>query len=111
MEHRPRESCRSAAQYALLLTIQKLLQEADQIHSKIPCYAQDPVYTDPDKIVLKESGIEVVEDPRGSLEMDDDSIVFSCAPNVPVKQIVTDIARRVILIWCRVQEDKGSHVG
>jgi len=30
-------------------------------------------------------------------------VVFSCHPNIPVKQVVADIARPAAMIWNRIQ--------
>jgi hypothetical protein len=68
------------------------------------CYAQDPDYTEIDKLVLKEHGITTLEDPRGFLEIESSTVVISICADVPVKQIVADIARPAIMIWNRVRE-------
>jgi hypothetical protein len=93
---------RSAFQHALVLTMQEWLQTQQKTFS---CYAQDPGYNCVDKAVLSEHGIEVIDDPRAWLEVDERSILFSCAPNVPVKEIVADIARPAVVIWERVGYD------
>lgn len=91
---------RSASQHALLLTLRNVLQEKNKTHkSNILCYAQDPIYNTVDKTVLGNFGINVVDDPEGFLQVDNSSVVFSCAPNIPVKQVVADLARPAILIW------------
>lgn len=92
---------RSAFQHAFVLTLREWLLARQE---SICCYAQDPVYNDVDKIVLGEHGIEVIDDPRAWLELDNRSILFSCASNVPVKEIVADIARPAVVIWERVKE-------
>jgi SRR1 len=96
-------SHRSASQHALLLTLLDVLRERDE-DMRIACFAQDPVYTSADKAVLIESGIQPLEDAHGILEIDDCSVVFSTAPDIPVKEIVADIARPSLLIWDRVKE-------
>jgi hypothetical protein len=98
---------RSAFQHALLLTVRDLLQDKDKkVKDGIACYAQDPAYTSIDKSVLEECGIRVLDDPGAFLEIDDSSVVFSCAADLPVKQIVIDLARPAILIWDRVTEEE-----
>lgn len=89
---------RTAQQHALILTLRDMLQ-ASQPGVQIKCLAQDPAYTEVDKTVLSEVGITVVDDPQGFLEVDDQSVVLSFSPNVPVRQIITDLARPVILAW------------
>jgi hypothetical protein len=104
-----RGSRRSAVQHALLLTIKSFLQESNLGTSEVACYVQDPGYSNTDRLVLEESEVKVLEDPGGFLEMDDASLVFSCSPNICVKEIVADIARPSILIWCTVKEDDPEH--
>ncbi|CAI7670689.1 unnamed protein product [Penicillium crustosum] len=97
-----RSAWRSASQHALLITMTEWLQERDH-KEKVLFYSQDPEYSEVDEKILEEAGIEVIEDPRGWLEVDENSIVLSIAPNVPVKEIITDIARPAVIIWCRVE--------
>ncbi|KAF4214640.1 hypothetical protein CNMCM8980_008166 [Aspergillus fumigatiaffinis] len=66
-------------------------------------------YSNTDRLVLEKSEVKVLEDPGGFLEMDDASLVFSCSPNICVKEIVADIARPSILIWCTVKEEDPEH--
>jgi hypothetical protein len=63
--------------------------------------AQDPAYAPAQVEFLTEVGIEVVPGigALGFTYVDDDSIVFSCSPDVPVKQIVADIAKPAGMIW------------
>ena len=95
------------AQHAMVLTILDVLQarakkEASRQKQEIRAFAQDPYYNDTDAEILGQAGIIVVEDPRGFLHVDDQSVVLSFAPNAPIRQIVADIARPAILIWDRV---------
>ncbi|KAF7181200.1 hypothetical protein CNMCM7691_000329 [Aspergillus felis] len=98
-------SRRSAVQHALLLTLKSFLQESNLGTGEVACYVQDPGYSKTDRLVLEKSDIKALEDPEGFLEMDDASLVFSCAPNICVKEIVADIVRPSILIWCTVKEE------
>lgn len=104
------ERPRSYIQHALLLTLRKWLADREGTEDVV-CYAQDPGYRSVDEEVLKEHGVEVIEDPRAWLEIDDESIVFSVSPNVPVKEIVADIARPAIIIWERVGFEDGDQEG
>ncbi|RMZ85263.1 hypothetical protein DV738_g379, partial [Chaetothyriales sp. CBS 135597] len=93
---------RSAYQHALILNIRDVLrtrQECDNIE----CYAQDPEYTEIDKDVLNQSGITVLGDPQGFLEVDDSTLVLSFGPDIPVRQIIADIARPAMMIWDRLK--------
>lgn len=98
---------RSAPQHALILTLRDMLQ-ASQQGVQIKCLAQDPAYTEVDRLVLSEVGITVVDDPQGFLEVDDQSVVLSFSPNVPVRQIITDLARPVILAWDTVHTEEQT---
>lgn len=104
---------RAAYQHSLLLTLQAILLEADSQHPSDPvtCYAQDPLYTTSDKTVLKNHSITALDDPQGFLEVDESTIVISIAANVPVKEIITDIARPVIMIWDRLPHEGEENFG
>ncbi|CEL09655.1 hypothetical protein ASPCAL12788 [Aspergillus calidoustus] len=97
----PGASYNSIFQHAFLVTLQRLLQQ--EANGQIACAVQDPAYTDADRAVLETYGIRVLDDPEGFLEVDDRSLVLSCSPNVPVKQIVVDVAKPAVVIWERVE--------
>ncbi|KUI60303.1 hypothetical protein VP1G_07521 [Cytospora mali] len=104
-------SKRSILQHALMLTLRGFLQEKGVPGVEVQCYAQDPQYTEIDAAVLKRAGITVMRDPRCFLEVDESSVVLSVAPDIPVRQIVADLARPAILIWDRVKcEDKTLRI-
>ncbi|KAI0108468.1 hypothetical protein F4814DRAFT_59253 [Daldinia grandis] len=123
-----RVSTSSMVQHALVLGLQQMLSKAragdnrisgifqtikgswsknDAAKPLIPCFAQDPAYLPRDKTVLSEAGITVIEDPWGFLEVDHTSIVVSIDPNIPVRQIIADIARPVAIIQHRMMEMNG----
>lgn len=60
----------------------------------IDIVAQDPSYTANDKHLLSllPRPICVVTDPEGFLAINENSLVVSCCPAIPVKQIVADLA-------------------
>jgi hypothetical protein len=91
---------RPATQHTMLLTLGDILRENKD--NSIECFAQDPAYTEIDKLVLRDSGIKVLDDPKGFLEVDDSTLVVSICAGLPVKQIISDIARPGIMIWDRV---------
>jgi hypothetical protein len=103
-----REVNRSAFQHALVLTLREWLQTLQKPFS---CYAQDPAYKSMDRALLGEYGIEVIDDPRAWLEVDEKSILFSCASDVPVKEIVADIARPAVVIWEQLTDNDGDVEG
>lgn len=103
-----RNFSRSEFQHALVLTVRDWLKVRNR-SGRVPCYVQDPVYTSTDKSILNESSVTVLDDPQGLLEIDDSSVVFSCSSNIPIKEIVADIARPAMLIWEHVgEEDEES---
>lgn len=103
----------AAFQHALLVTAkswlrkkgldEKLLTGQDD-GKNLFCYRQDPEYTPVDREILDGVGFQVVDHPDGFLKIDEQSIVLSIAPNLPVKHITADIARPAIVIWLRVEE-------
>lgn len=97
-------------QRALLLTLRDVLEKAtqDSYHCclssiyPIACYVQDPAYTKVDQAVLAKHGITTLGDPKGILEVDDSTAILSCSPDIPVKQIVSDLANPAIMMVDRV---------
>ncbi|KAL2858603.1 hypothetical protein BJY01DRAFT_201399 [Aspergillus pseudoustus] len=106
----PGSSYNAIFQHAFLVSLQRLLQKqkdtSDQ--QRITCSVQDPAYTDGDRVVLATYGISILDDPEGFLVVNDESLVFSCAPDIPVKQIIVDIASLAIIIWDRVGDGSDS---
>lgn len=94
-------SFRSAFQHALLVTLKDLFSEKLGTE-EIACYVQDPLYTNCDRLLLGASGIKVLDDPDGLIEVDNSTLVVSCGPNVPIRQIVTDIAQPAIMICSKI---------
>ena len=95
------------AQHAAVLTLQEVLtrrlREAGDESTRVRCFAQDPMYKPADVEVLQEVGIEVLEDPRAFLEVDEETVVVCVSPNVPVREVVADIARPAAMVWGRIQ--------
>ncbi|CAI7597780.1 unnamed protein product [Penicillium palitans] len=69
---------------------------------------QDSEYTSVDREILDGFGLQTVDDPEGFLKVDEQSIVLSIAPNVPVKHITADIARPAVMIWFHVEEKETA---
>ncbi|KAE8415214.1 hypothetical protein BDV36DRAFT_285544 [Aspergillus pseudocaelatus] len=91
---------RAHTQHAAVETMVALLAKRGLNGShEIKCYAQDPVYDEVDQEFLRSIGITPLEDPKGFLEVDEHTLVFSVSPNVPVKQIVTDLHWPAAMIW------------
>ncbi|KAN0095653.1 hypothetical protein V8E51_016364 [Hyaloscypha variabilis] len=100
---------RAATQHALILTVRDVLgKKKDGGSGEIVCYAQDPVYSELDKEILQQSGIQILDDPAGFLEVDESAVVLSFCPNVCVRQVVCDIARPAMMIWDSVILDEDQ---
>lgn len=95
---------RSAVQHSIMITIRNRIEEIT--NKKIQCYAQDPCYTAVDTWALAQHGCKVLEDPQALLEIDNDCVLFSCCPDLLLKEITVDFARPAILIWDRVVPGK-----
>ena len=104
-----RQTLRSSFQHILVLTLRNILSKKQEDLGGISCYAQDPEYSDVDIHILRENGITVLDDPEGFLKVNDSTLVISCAPQVPVKQITLDLVRPAAMIWDRIKEhDPGA---
>ncbi|BAE66015.1 unnamed protein product [Aspergillus oryzae RIB40] len=91
---------RTHTQHAAVETIAaSLVRRGLSGSQEIKCYAQDPVYDEVDHEFLRSIGITPLEDPKGFLEVDEHTLVFSVSPDVPVKQIVTDLHWPGAMIW------------
>ena len=91
---------RAMTQHAAALTVAKILGERAGT-DPLPVLAQDPWYSPVAKRILTEAGIQVI-DGHGALaftHVDEHSLVFSCHPDIPVRQIVADMARPAAMIW------------
>ena len=83
-----------------------LLGDKLGLKQALPVIVQDPGYSEVSKRLLAEKGIEVLGG-IGSLGftfVDDNSVVFAFAPNIPVKQVIADIARPAAMVWDRVTD-------
>jgi hypothetical protein len=91
---------RSMYQHGLLLTIRKVLKEKQSLGDPldISTWVQDPEYYAIDTSILTECGVSTLDNPDGFLKVDDSTMVLSFAPDVPIKQIITDISRPAAMI-------------
>ncbi|CAG9986331.1 unnamed protein product [Clonostachys byssicola] len=93
-------------QHAAALTIAKVIGKRLDVGG-LTVFCQDPIYSAADKRVLAEAGIQVVGG-RGGLAftyIDENTVVISCHPNIPVKQVVADLGKPAILICNEVKEE------
>ncbi|KAM3498528.1 hypothetical protein MY10362_008157 [Beauveria mimosiformis] len=96
---------RSVMQHALVLALRDVLGGGG-----VACVTQDAgYYTVTDKVVLKGERVAVVDDPRGYLEVGDETVVVAVWPgNVPVWDVVCDVARPAVLVWHEDAERPGN---
>ncbi|KAJ6442089.1 hypothetical protein O9K51_05641 [Purpureocillium lavendulum] len=94
----------SCMQHALLLALAALLEE--KTGRRVRRIAQEPEYFDSCKQVLRARDVEVAEPETGFLLVDEKTLVLTVACNVPVMQIVTELARPAGMIWARVEPDE-----
>lgn len=88
----------SMVQHAIALTMAKLCGKGDESGTQL--LAQDPDYSEQTKQVLTRNGFSIVG-PHGAggfAEIDDHTLVFSAFVEAPLKQIIADIARPVLII-------------
>ncbi|KAK4182845.1 hypothetical protein QBC35DRAFT_509213 [Podospora australis] len=87
----------SLPQHALALFVRDYFSEKQG--GAVQCFAQEPDYQDADCEILEEVGVTVLEDPWGFIEVDDETVVLAFSPDVPVRQIVADLARPGLMFW------------
>lgn len=88
---------RSSFQHAAALTMAKIL--ARRSGQNIQCYAQDPGYSPDCREYLESRGFKILDGVRGFIEVDDASLVFTVSPDVPVRQVITELARPAVIVW------------
>ena len=104
----PLSDIRALVQHAAVRNIADLLKRHNG-GREVECYAQDPE-NDQDVIVhfLRTIGITPLSDPKALLEIDENTFVVSVSPNIPVRQIVCDIARPRVMIWNIVKKEEDK---
>ncbi|KAK4214949.1 hypothetical protein QBC37DRAFT_140687 [Rhypophila decipiens] len=86
-------------------------QKTADPREQIKVYAQEPCFTENDKTVLGEHGFEVLEDPHGFLEMDEETAVVCFNADVPVRSLTAELARPAMMIWNKCEEEsEHAHV-
>lgn len=83
-------------QHSMALTIADLCRG----NETVPLLAQDPKYTEAAEDILTKKGFEIVgsHGAGGFAEIDEDSIIIAPFTAAPVKQIIADLARPVLII-------------
>lgn len=88
----------SMVQHSIALTIAEICHGSTG--KEVELLAQDPDYTEQAKEILKGNGFSLVGEfgAGGFAEVDDNSVVFSAFIEAPLKQIIADTARPVLII-------------
>lgn len=94
----------SAMQHAALITLRDF--EADE--KGLPCFSQEPSYSDVDKAILKKRGITPIENPHGFLEVDEHTAVVCLGADAPIHQIVADITKPAVILWDKQPENSDG---
>ncbi|KAJ5750087.1 hypothetical protein N7533_007115 [Penicillium manginii] len=83
-------------QHSMALTITQICR-CDKI---LPLLAQDPDYTEVAEDILTKKGFKIIgtHGAGGFAEIDDDSIIIAPFTAAPVKQIIADLARPLLII-------------
>lgn len=96
----------SVTRHALMLLIRDAVLQIDNL----VCFTHDQGYTTVDKKVLKSERVTVLAQPRGFLEVGEQSIVIATRPSAPVKQIIADTSKPSIIIWDKRDTGKQSRL-
>jgi hypothetical protein len=93
------ENAQSIMQHVVAHSIAQELTRLYEDHGKplkaaITIIAQDPACGENDKLLLSRFPIpiRIVNDPEGLLAVNESSLVMSCYPSAPIKQIIADLA-------------------
>lgn len=88
----------SMVQHSIALTLADVCRSSTG--KEVELLAQDPDYTEQAEALLKENGFSIVGKfgAGGFAEIDENSVVFSAWIGAPLKQIIADIARPVLII-------------
>ena len=90
---------RSTMQHMLVKSLRDILRNRQET-TGIQVLVQDPSYGKLEKEILNTMAIRAVDHPfKGFLEVGDETAVVSIAPQIPVKQIITDISRPALIVW------------
>ncbi|KAJ2986496.1 hypothetical protein NUW58_g4998 [Xylaria curta] len=98
LHRKPPEWLTRMIQHSIALTIADFCRHGSDEFVRL--LSQDPDYTEQTKEILTRSGFEIVGQygAGGFAEIDDETVVFSVFVNAPVKQIIADIARPLLVI-------------
>jgi hypothetical protein len=86
--------CRQAyEQHLLTCDIRNLVRSLNSTNPNVsvPTFVQDPAYCGRCAEIIRSLDLTIVEDPDGFLKVTKNTLVVTFSPNVPVRQIVTDL--------------------
>lgn len=104
----PLQDIRALIQHAAIRTIADALKKQNG-GQEVECYAQDPKNNqDVAAQFLQAIGITSLSDPKAFLEIDESTFIVSVCPNIPVRQIVCNVAWLRVMLWdiVKKKEDK-----
>lgn len=95
-----KKTAEASAVYHSMVQHSMALTMAEVCGNHIQLLAQDPGYTEEAKRILKRKGFSVIGQfgAEGFAEIDDNSVVFSAFVAAPLKQIIADVARPLLII-------------
>jgi hypothetical protein len=88
---------RSVKQHAVLDGLRDIFEQING--EKVRVLLQDPAYDALEKTVLGKLGMEIVNDPDGFLETDENTLIMAINSYVPVKEILADYTKPAVIIW------------
>jgi hypothetical protein len=86
-------SANNFLQHAIIKSI------ADALGGNVPVFLQDPAYTGNDTNLVSGLGMTVVNDPKGFLQVDTQTLVVAVHPDIPLRQVIADLAEPAAMIW------------
>ncbi|KAJ5492144.1 Aldolase-type TIM barrel [Penicillium expansum] len=83
------------------------MAETDGIAYQHAFLLTDPGNTSVDKEVLPKFDMTVVDDGDAFINVDEQSVWLSIGPDIPVKEVIADIARPAVVIWTLVGSQRN----
>ncbi|RAH78579.1 hypothetical protein BO86DRAFT_412251 [Aspergillus japonicus CBS 114.51] len=92
---------RARYQHAFLIALKEYLdaRNFETTGQEVRVYVQHEMYLERDIEVIRQFGVQVLQDPEGFLVVDEETVIFSCRPECPVRQVVADLAMPAMMIW------------
>ncbi|RAL06731.1 SRR1 family protein [Aspergillus homomorphus CBS 101889] len=101
LEGRECLNARSRFQHAFLIALKEYLdaRNFETTGQEVRLYVQDDTYLERDIAIIRQFGLQVLQNPEGFLVVDEETLVFSCRPDTPVRQVVADLALPAMMLW------------